>query len=48
MCDDTSIEVEVEAKAQWPLVRSLSAQDIIAPLPLYHILIKPMSLSKVF
>ncbi|KAL0122117.1 hypothetical protein PUN28_007114 [Cardiocondyla obscurior] len=34
VCDDTSIELEVEAKGQWPLCRSPHSSDLILPLPL--------------
>ncbi|XP_055603365.1 breast carcinoma-amplified sequence 3 homolog isoform X2 [Uranotaenia lowii] len=42
VCDDTSIELEVEAKAQWILQRqeSPSVNDIQPPLPLDNWLIK--------
>lgn len=42
VCDDTPIELEVEAKAQWTLQRqeNASANDIQPPLPLDNWLIK--------
>ncbi|XP_011702373.1 PREDICTED: uncharacterized protein LOC105458606 [Wasmannia auropunctata] len=34
VCDDTTIELEVEAKGQWPLCRSPNSSDLIPPLSL--------------
>ncbi|XP_024877023.1 uncharacterized protein LOC112457926 isoform X3 [Temnothorax curvispinosus] len=34
VCDDTTIELEVEAKGQWPLCRSPNSSDLILPLSL--------------
>lgn len=48
VCDDTSIELDVEPKAQWPLLRPQSSNDIMAPLPSHHILVKPIHPNKVF
>ncbi|XP_033216426.1 uncharacterized protein LOC117172516 [Belonocnema kinseyi] len=39
VCDDTSIELDVEAKGQWPLLRSPGSIEIIPPLPLSSSLI---------
>ncbi|KOC70272.1 Breast carcinoma-amplified sequence 3 like protein [Habropoda laboriosa] len=33
VCDDTMIELEVEAKGQWPLLRSPNSFEIVPPLP---------------
>ncbi|XP_046626843.1 uncharacterized protein LOC124308282 isoform X1 [Neodiprion virginianus] len=33
VCDDTTIELDVEAKGQWPLLRSTSSLEILPPLP---------------
>ncbi|XP_001603193.2 breast carcinoma-amplified sequence 3 homolog [Nasonia vitripennis] len=33
ICDKTPIELEVEAKGQWPLLRTTSSSDIVPPLP---------------
>ncbi|XP_024941199.1 uncharacterized protein LOC107268137 isoform X2 [Cephus cinctus] len=33
ICDDTMIELEVEAKGQWPLLRSPGSSEVIPPLP---------------
>ncbi|CAK9805245.1 Breast carcinoma-amplified sequence 3 homolog [Anthophora quadrimaculata] len=33
VCDDTMIELEVEAKGQWPLLRSPNSLEIMPPLP---------------
>ncbi|XP_077297871.1 breast carcinoma-amplified sequence 3 homolog isoform X2 [Arctopsyche grandis] len=46
VCDDTSIELDVEPKAQWPLLRPQSSNDIMAPLPSHHILVKPIHPNK--
>ncbi|XP_046748499.1 uncharacterized protein LOC124412566 [Diprion similis] len=32
VCDDTTIELDVEAKGQWPLLRSTSSLEILPPL----------------
>lgn len=32
VCDDTMIELEVEAKGQWPLLRSSASSEITPPL----------------
>lgn len=34
VCDDTMIELDVEAKGQWPFLRSPNSSEIIPPLPL--------------
>ncbi|XP_012224640.2 microtubule-associated protein futsch isoform X2 [Linepithema humile] len=34
VCDDTMIELEVEAKGQWPLCRSPNSTELAPPLPL--------------
>lgn len=34
VCDDTTIELEVEAKGQWPLCRSPNSSDLVPPLSL--------------
>ncbi|XP_014484326.1 PREDICTED: uncharacterized protein LOC106749423 isoform X2 [Dinoponera quadriceps] len=34
VCDDTMIELEVEAKGQWPLLRTPNSSEIAPPLPL--------------
>lgn len=34
VCDDTMIELEVEAKGQWPLLRTPTSSEIVPPLPL--------------
>lgn len=34
VCDDTMIELEVEAKGQWPLLRTPISSEIAPPLPL--------------
>lgn len=49
ICDDTPIELEVEAKAQWTLQRQESAvvNDIQPPLPLDNWLIKDRFLEDV-
>uniref|UniRef100_A0A0C9RK46 CG43154_0 protein n=1 Tax=Fopius arisanus TaxID=64838 RepID=A0A0C9RK46_9HYME len=33
VCDDTMIELEVEAKGQWPLLRIPNSLEVIPPLP---------------
>ncbi|XP_031829238.2 uncharacterized protein LOC116425518 isoform X1 [Nomia melanderi] len=33
VCDDTMIELEVEPRGQWPLVRTPSSLEIVSPLP---------------
>lgn len=33
VCDDTMIELDVEAKGQWPLLRSPNSLEIVPPLP---------------
>ncbi|XP_076177095.1 uncharacterized protein LOC143151636 isoform X2 [Ptiloglossa arizonensis] len=33
VCDDTMIELEVEAKGQWPLLRCPNSEEILPPLP---------------
>lgn len=33
VCDDTMIELEVEAKGQWPFLRSPGSLEIVPPLP---------------
>ncbi|XP_012279625.1 breast carcinoma-amplified sequence 3 homolog isoform X2 [Orussus abietinus] len=33
VCDDTSIELDVEAKGQWPLLRTPASSEIVPPLP---------------
>ncbi|XP_065084761.1 breast carcinoma-amplified sequence 3 homolog isoform X2 [Ochlerotatus camptorhynchus] len=49
VCDDTPIELEVEAKAQWTLQRqeSATANDIQPPLPLDNWLVKDRFLEEV-
>ena len=34
VCDDTMIELEVEAKGQWPLCRTPNSSDLVQPLSL--------------
>ncbi|GBP48283.1 Breast carcinoma-amplified sequence 3 homolog [Eumeta japonica] len=41
--DDSPIELEVEAVAQWPLQRPLAAADLLAPLPPTNPLLQPLS-----
>ncbi|XP_012269875.2 uncharacterized protein LOC105694094 isoform X2 [Athalia rosae] len=47
VCDDTTIELEVEARGQWPLLRSAGSLEILPPLsvssPLLGITIAPKS-----
>lgn len=47
MCDDTTIELEVEAKGQWPLLRTPNSLEIVPPLtsssPLLCTLVSPKS-----
>lgn len=50
VCDDTSIELEVEAKGQWPLLRSPGSMEIVPPLlpssPLLGVSILPKNLQQ--
>ncbi|XP_026283554.1 uncharacterized protein LOC113209984 isoform X2 [Frankliniella occidentalis] len=39
ICDDTKIELDVEAKAQWPLQRSSHSSEVLPPLPSSNILL---------
>ncbi|KAK3927519.1 Breast carcinoma-amplified sequence 3 [Frankliniella fusca] len=39
VCDDTKIELYVEAKAQWPLQRSSHSSEVLPPLPSSNILL---------
>lgn len=39
VCDDTMIELEVEAKGQWPLLRTPNSSEIAPPLPLSNSLL---------
>ncbi|XP_041973444.1 breast carcinoma-amplified sequence 3 homolog isoform X2 [Aricia agestis] len=41
--DDSAIEVDVEAVAQWPLRRPAAAADLLAPLPPSNPLLQPLS-----
>lgn len=34
VCDDTMIELDVEAKGQWPLCRVPNSSELVPPLPL--------------
>lgn len=34
VCDDTMIELDVEAKGQWPLCRAPNSLELVPPLPL--------------
>ncbi|XP_072941526.1 uncharacterized protein [Epargyreus clarus] len=43
ICDDSPIELEVEAVAQWPLQRPPAAADLLAPLPPSNPLLQPLS-----
>ncbi|CAB0032760.1 unnamed protein product [Trichogramma brassicae] len=40
VCDETPIELDVEAKGQWPLMRTMSSSDILPPLPTTSLLMK--------
>ncbi|XP_014224043.1 breast carcinoma-amplified sequence 3 homolog [Trichogramma pretiosum] len=40
VCDETPIELDVEAKGQWPLMRTMSSSDILPPLPSTSLLMK--------
>ncbi|XP_015440178.1 PREDICTED: uncharacterized protein LOC107194969 [Dufourea novaeangliae] len=46
VCDDTMIELEVEAKGQWPLIRSPNSLEIVPPLPTSSPLLSVVSLPK--
>ncbi|KAG7210236.1 hypothetical protein KM043_011785 [Ampulex compressa] len=46
VCDDTMIELEVEAKGQWPLMRSPNSVEIVPPLPLSSPLLSIASVPK--
>ncbi|XP_045763309.1 uncharacterized protein LOC123866036 isoform X2 [Maniola jurtina] len=43
ICDESPIELEVEAMAQWPLQRPPAAADLLAPLPPSNPLLQPLS-----
>ncbi|OWR44363.1 Breast carcinoma-amplified protein 3 [Danaus plexippus plexippus] len=43
ICDESPIELEVEAVSQWPLQRPAAASDLLAPLPPSNPLLQPMS-----
>lgn len=43
VCDETGIELEVEAVSQWPLQRPAAAADLLAPLPSTSPLLQPLS-----
>ncbi|KAJ8676215.1 hypothetical protein QAD02_012001 [Eretmocerus hayati] len=47
VCDETSIELEVEAKGQWPLQRNITSSDIVPPLqstsPLMATILTPLN-----
>ncbi|XP_045492824.1 breast carcinoma-amplified sequence 3 homolog [Colias croceus] len=43
ICDESPIEVEVEAVAQWMLQRPAAAADLLAPLPPSNPLLQPLS-----
>ena len=46
VCDDTMIELEVEAKGQWPLLRSPNSIEIVPPLPTSSSLLNVNSVPK--
>nr|XP_033323957.1 uncharacterized protein LOC117219144 isoform X1 [Megalopta genalis]XP_033323966.1 uncharacterized protein LOC117219144 isoform X1 [Megalopta genalis] len=46
VCDDTMIELEVEAKGQWPLIRSPNSVEIVPPLPTSSSLLSVATLPK--
>ncbi|KOX73985.1 Breast carcinoma-amplified sequence 3 like protein [Melipona quadrifasciata] len=46
VCDDTMIELEVEAKGQWPLLRSPNSIEIVPPLPTSSSLLSVNSIPK--
>ncbi|XP_006622212.1 uncharacterized protein LOC102673827 isoform X1 [Apis dorsata] len=46
VCDDTMIELEVEAKGQWPLLRSPNSLEIVPPLPTSSSLLSINTISK--
>ncbi|XP_076645308.1 uncharacterized protein LOC143354831 isoform X2 [Halictus rubicundus] len=46
VCDDTMIELEVEAKGQWPLIRSPNSLEIVPPLPASSSLLSVVTLPK--
>ncbi|XP_078051890.1 uncharacterized protein LOC144477984 isoform X2 [Augochlora pura] len=46
VCDDTMIELEVEAKGQWPLIRSPNSLEIVPPLPSSSSLLSVVTLPK--
>ncbi|CAD1475747.1 unnamed protein product [Heterotrigona itama] len=46
VCDDTMIELEVEAKGQWPLLRSPNSMEIVPPLPTSSSLLSVNSVPK--
>ncbi|XP_072754963.1 uncharacterized protein [Anoplolepis gracilipes] len=39
VCDDTMIELDVEAKGQWPLCRVPNSSELVPPLPLSNLLL---------
>ncbi|XP_022829260.1 titin-like [Spodoptera litura] len=43
ICDDSAIELEVEAVSQWPLQRPAAAADLLAPLPPSNPLLQPQT-----
>ncbi|XP_043803188.1 uncharacterized protein LOC122720492 isoform X2 [Apis laboriosa] len=46
VCDDTMIELEVEAKGQWPLLRSPNSLEIVPPLPMSSSLLSVNTIPK--
>ncbi|KAG6461726.1 hypothetical protein O3G_MSEX012820 [Manduca sexta] len=43
ICDESAIELEVEAVSQWPLQRPAAAADLLAPLPPSNPLLQPLT-----
>ncbi|XP_066589843.1 uncharacterized protein [Prorops nasuta] len=46
VCDDTNIDLEVEVKGQWPLLRSPNASEIAPPLQTSNPLLNAISVPK--
>ncbi|XP_076619555.1 uncharacterized protein LOC143340968 isoform X3 [Colletes latitarsis] len=46
VCDDTMLELEVEAKGQWPLLRCPNSFEILSPLPMSSPLLSVVTIHK--
>ncbi|XP_043259417.1 uncharacterized protein LOC122401394 [Colletes gigas] len=46
VCDDTMLELEVEAKGQWPLLRCPNSFEILSPLPTSSPLLSVVTIHK--